>query len=330
MVIKEPQDVCEKLQSDIFPILPRTIVQILTYEINLDKLEEIRLRVLRPLMVVVENQDYFLGIKKFSKDIFDDTYIVTKEDINKTLQFISKSSIYAMEEELKNGFITLKGGHRVGITGKAILEKGSLKTLKNISGINIRVAREIKGVAKELMDFVIDDKERPYNTLIISPPKAGKTTLLRDMVRLLSNGIKGVNQGFNIGLVDERSEIACCYNGIPQNDIGIRTDVLDGCPKAQGMSMLLRTMSPEIIATDEVGKYEDIDAIAEAIKSGVSVITTAHGADLNDIKKRPIMKEMIENRFFDRYLILGFSQGVGTLEEVIDNDFKTIYSREGG
>lgn len=326
-------DMMKILEREIFPYIPCNITKVISL-LPVQKLiwlEELRLRLARPLMLVIKNKDFMVNLQtqpKLTQDMNSKVYIVTKDDILKTLQFISQSSVYALEEELKNGFITLRGGHRVGITGKTVIENSCIKTLTNISGINIRIAREVKSVADNVMPFLINKKDEGiYNTLIVSPPKAGKTTLLRDIIRQLSNGINNINlKGLNIGLVDERSEIACCYDGIPQNAVGIRTDILDGCPKAQGILMLLRTMSPDVIATDEIGRSEDVIALTEAINAGVSIITTAHGADLDDIRKRPTMKKMINNRFFKRYLILGFSNGVGTLEKVIDgDDFATVY-----
>lgn len=312
------------LEKDIFPYMPSNITRLLNLlpKNKLIWLEELRIRLARPMMLVIKDEDFMINLQgKFTQNVRDEVYIVTKEDISKILQFISQSSIYAIEEELKNGFITLRGGHRVGITGKAVIENGSIRTLTNISGLNIRIAREVKNVADKVLPFIINSRGGVYNTLIISPPKAGKTTLLRDIIRQLSDGIKKFGlKGLNIGLVDERSEVACCYNGIPQNDVGIRTDVLDGCPKAQGIIMLLRTMSPDVIATDEIGRQEDVVALTEAINAGVSIIATAHGASLEEVKKRPILEKLIKNRFFKRYLVLGFSKGVGTLERVIRGD----------
>jgi stage III sporulation protein AA len=246
-----------KIINEIFPILPFNIKRILKKIPGeyLLKMEEIRIRQARPLMVVVGNEDFLV-----SEDGDINTkegYVVTKEDVIKTLQLISQNSIYAVEDEIKNGYITVSGGHRVGLAGKALLEGNKIKTLKHISCFNIRIAREIQGVADTILPHIIDNNKRIYSTLIISPPKAGKTTLLRDIIRQLSYGVPryGV-KGFKIGLVDERSEIACCHEGVPQNDVGIRTDIIDSCPKELGIMMLLRSMSPEIIATDEIGNLK--------------------------------------------------------------------------
>ncbi|MGI6485774.1 MAG: stage III sporulation protein AA [Tepidanaerobacteraceae bacterium] len=321
-----------KIINEIFPILPFNIKRILKKIPGeyLLKMEEIRIRQARPLMVVVGNEDFLV-----SEDGDINTkegYVVTKEDVIKTLQLISQNSIYAVEDEIKNGYITVSGGHRVGLAGKALLEGNKIKTLKHISCFNIRIAREIQGVADTILPHIIDNNKRIYSTLIISPPKAGKTTLLRDIIRQLSYGVPryGV-KGFKIGLVDERSEIACCHEGVPQNDVGIRTDIIDSCPKELGIMMLLRSMSPEIIATDEIGKPEDAHAIEEALNAGVTIITTAHGSNLDEMERRPTLKRLIELNVFNRFLILGFTKGVGSLEKVISGeDFSVLYDLHKG
>jgi stage III sporulation protein AA len=322
------------LELEIFPFLYFPLRQVLQKVPigSLDFLEEIRLRQLKPLMLVIGSQDFMVthGGRLTSK--YDDVYIVSKEDMDKTFQLICQGSVYAVEDELKNGFITLPGGHRVGITGKVILEGSTVKTIKSVSAFNIRIAREVMGAADKVLPYIIDKRFGIYNTLILSPPKAGKTTLLRDLIRQLSSGVERLHvRGFKVGLVDERSEIACCHNGVPQNNVGLRTDVLDACPKAQGIMMLLRSMSPDIIATDEIGRIEDVKAIEEAVNAGVTIITTVHGTNLEEIKKRPTIHKLINSGFFKRYIILGFSSGVGSLEMVIDGEsFKTIYENKKG
>jgi len=325
------QNFLKKLEKHISPILPpaiRTAIFNLPPE-KLEKVEEIRLRRGRPLMVVEGGTDYMVTPDGSATEDLENAYIVSDSDAEKTFQLISQGSVYAWEDEIKNGFITLKGGHRVGIVGKVVLEAGKIKTIKHVAGFNIRIARQIIGAADEAMSFVINEKGEFLNTMIISPPKAGKTTLLRDLIRQLSCGNPEFGlKGFKVGVVDERSEIACCYEGVPQNDVGIRTDVLDGCPKAWGIMMLLRSMSPDIIATDEIGRQEDVEALEEAVNAGVKLLATAHGSDLDDLKRRPTIRRLIENQFFDRYLVLGLSKGIGTLEKVVDGrDFRIIYER---
>ncbi|MGB9814096.1 MAG: stage III sporulation protein AA [Thermovenabulum sp.] len=316
-------------EKDILPILPiniRGIMQKIKDE-KLAELEEIRLRTGKPLTLIFTENDFFVTFEGFLTQNPAIAYKVTEEDALRLLSLISQNSIYAVEEEIKNGYLTLKGGHRIGLVGKAVVENGKIKTLKHISGFNIRIAREVIGAADKVLPFIIDKDGQILNTLILSPPKAGKTTLLRDLIRQISNGNPKLNlRGFKVGVVDERSEIASCFEGIPQKDVGLRTDVLDACPKALGIMMLLRSMSPEIIATDEIGRPEDVTAIEEAINAGVKLIATAHGKDIEDVKKRPILREIVERGIFDRYVILGFTKGAGTLEKVLDENCELIFN----
>ncbi len=241
------------------------------------KLNEIRLRVNTPLSFILEGDELII------KDL-----IIGAEDIEQCIQFITNYSLYAYENQIGQGFVTLKGGHRAGITGQAILEGKNIVNQKNIAFINIRVAHEIVGCANEVVEYM---KESMENTLIIAPPGCGKTTLLRDLIRQLSEGCMG--RGYKIGLVDERSEIAACFEGIPQNNVGIRTDVLDQAPKSEGMMLLLRSMSPEIICVDELAGKADADAVKYIFGCGCKVIATVHGLSLEQVKRQPFIGDLI-------------------------------------
>ena len=186
--------------------------------------------------------------------------------------------------------------------GQAVMDNKSIKSVKHISFINIRIAHQIKGCANEVLPYIYND-ERVLHTLIISPPGGGKTTLLRDMVRCISDG-NGICKGMNVGVVDERSEIAACYMGVPQNDVGIRTDILDACPKAEGMLMMLRSMNPKVIAVDEIGGREDIDVISYVINSGCSILATVHGYSIDDIRTKPVLRKLVDEKAFERYIVL--------------------------
>lgn len=289
-------------------------------------LEEIRLRIDRPLTVYANNQERFLSADGNVVNSPNLAYIVTNEDCEKALQLISKSSIYAFENELRNGYITIKGGYRVGICGKCVLDGESVKTIVNISGLNYRIMRQCIGSSDEIMRYIVKYPDVVNNTLIISPPQCGKTTLIRDIARNISNGMPELNfHGEKVSIVDERSEIAACFKGIPQNDVGYRTDVLDLCPKHIGILMMIRSMSPKVIITDEIGKVEDIASIHEALNAGVSIITTVHGNDVEDVARKKYIDEMLNNREFDRYVILSRKLGAGTIEAILDRDFNTIF-----
>lgn len=307
------------LERDIYPVLTERVAGALirVTEGDIRDVEEIRLRAEKPLMIFKGGQDYFVGEDGRTSKFLNKALFVGKHDIEKTLQLMCDYSIYAIEDELKQGFLTLRGGHRVGIVGRGVIDEGRIRTIKNISGMNIRIAREVKGCGLNLARTLYSDGVK--HTLIASPPGCGKTTLLRDIIRLLSWGsLEDGIRGHKIGLVDERSEIAGCYLGVPQRDIGIRTDVLDACPKAQGMFMLLRSMSPEIIAVDEIGSLSDAEAIEDAINSGVKVIATAHGRDIDEVLKRPGIRNLMERKAFNKIVILSRKRGPGTIEQVIN------------
>lgn len=307
----------------IFSIKLRSIFMKLV--INYDKLQEIRLRINAPLLMIYENKEYFVTDDAKLVDNPSQAVLITKNEIRETMEYISNYSLYAFEEELKQGFITINGGHRIGIAGKTILEQDSVKGMKHISFINIRLAHQVKGCAAPVLPFLINNQSNGiYHTLIISPPRCGKTTLLRDLIRILSDGSKYL-PGMSVGVVDERSEIAACYMGMPQNEVGIRTDVLDCCPKAKGMMMLIRSMSPQIIAVDEIGSMEDLEAIDYVIGCGCKLIATVHGSSIEDIKSKPVLGELVERQLFERYVIMSNRKGIGHLEEIYDVFGKQLF-----
>lgn len=284
-----------------------------------EKAEEIRLRNGNPLTISCEGNDYFVSANGNLSSNISEAIIVKGEHIYSTFQLISNYSVYAYAEEIRKGYITIKGGHRVGIGGKIVYGSEGIETIKDISSLNIRIGREKIGISNYITPYLIDNNRLFYNTLIISPPQCGKTTLLRDIIRNLSNGNILLNQkGFKISIVDERSEIAGVYMGIPQNDIGIRTDVLDGCLKSDGIMMAIRSMSPDIIAVDEIGGKKDVEAINEALRAGIKLIATVHGSSLKEIIEKKSMEELFKEKIFDRFIILDRSKGVGTIKELID------------
>lgn len=268
-----------------------------------DHLQEIRLRVGMPVAVKLENREWMM----------QEAGKVTREDIRQLIESVSRHSLYAHEEELRQGFFTVQGGHRIGIAGKAVIEQGTIKTMKYISSVNIRMAHQIKGCAEPVIPYVMYHGQ-VYSTLILSPPGCGKTTLLRDLVRLLSE------KGMNVGVVDERSEIAACYQGIAQNDLGPRTDILDCCPKGAGMMMLIRTMSPQIVAVDEIGGEEDRKALEIVMKCGCQILATVHASSIEDVRQKPFFAELWNHRMFERYLVLKKGKMPGEICGIYDAD----------
>lgn len=279
-----------------------------------EKLYEIRLRVGRPLFLVYAGGERFLQIKR------GEPYFVTRQDLKETLEYVCGYSLYAYEDEIRQGYISVQGGHRVGVTGKVLLNGDRIRGMKYISCINVRLAHEIQGCADKVMPYIRTEKW-VANTLIISPPRCGKTTLLRDIIRQLSNGWANT-QGLTIGVVDERSELAGCYQGIPQNDLGMRTDVLDCCPKSEGMQMLVRSMSPDVVAVDELGCEEDFKAVDSVIHCGCKLIATAHGSCLEDVLDQPFFYKLMGEKVFERYIILDKNDQAGCLKAVLDENGK--------
>ncbi len=237
-------------------------------------------------------------------------YIVSKEDILNILLSISKNSIYSIQNDINNGFLTIKGGHRVGVTGEVVLEDDKIKNIKNISSMNIRIAREIKGAASKLINYVVNGNNI-NNTLIVSGPGCGKTTMLRDLIRQISN------IGRNVALIDERGELASMHEGKAMLDVGPRTDVMSFCPKHKGITLVTRSMGPDVIATDEIGNRKDIEAIKNAALTGVSLLFTMHGRNINDLKKNKEVNQIISEGYFDVIVFLSNRNGVGTIEKII-------------
>ena len=311
-------------QEEIAKLFPAHIRQaLLAAHFDMDQVYEIRLRVNAPLIVIYQGQEYFLTREgEFSREESQGCF-VRAEDLKETMEYVSSYSMYAFEEEIRQGFITIQGGHRVGIAGKTVLEGDRIKSVKYISYMNLRLSHQIKGCASPILPYIIKNG-RICHTLIISPPRCGKTTLLRDLIRQVSTG-SSYMPGVSVGVVDERSEIGGSYQGIPQNDLGIRTDVLDCCPKAEGMMMLIRSMSPEVVAVDELGDYEDIHAIESVIHCGCKLFATVHGSSVEDIKRKPLMQRLVRERIFERYIVLHHQDRAGRVKAIFDERGTSLF-----
>ena len=302
-------------QNQILNILSRNIKDVFVKEnIQFENLQEIRLRIGHPIIILYKGRELVLR------------QVVTEQAIQETLDYVSNYSLYAYENELRQGFITVEGGHRVGMAGQVIIENGRVKNLKQISSLNIRVSHEILHCADKLFPYITYNKQL-YHTMIISPPRCGKTTILRDLIRQISDGNKWV-KGCTVGVVDERSELAGCYQGIPQNHMGMRTDVLDGCPKADGMLMLIRSMSPQVVAVDEIGAPEDVQAIKYAMHCGCKMLATVHGESMEEIQKKPLFEQLLREQCFERYVVLCNKTTIGEIQSIHDKYGQQICSGE--
>ena len=262
-------------KSQILNILAKSVRRVVEEDIpDFDDLQEIRLRTGKPLIVIYRNREVVLPTERKQ-------HITTKEEIRETMEYISHYSLYAYENELRQGFLTVEGGHRVGVSGKVIVEKDKVKNIQHISSVNIRMSHEVIGCADG------------------------------------SNGNAYV-KGSSVGVVDERSELGGCYLGVAQNDLGIRTDILDCCPKAEGMIMLIRSMAPQVIAVDEIGTSEDIHAIEYAMQCGCKLIASVHGLDMQEASRKPVLGELIRRRMFERYVVLGNGKHPGKIRGIYD------------
>ena len=286
--------------------MPRYIAEEIVHLNCNNSITEIRIRSKNKIIVICGKNEFVLDLVASPKIILD------------ILLNVSKMSIYAIQTDLNNGFVVIRGGHRIGVCGEVVYENGKIKNIKNICSLNIRVAHQIFGCADTVMPQIIVNGIF-QNTLIVSPPGCGKTTLLRDIIRLLSNGIKTLGfSGKNVSLIDERGEIASCYEGVPTLDIGIRTDVMSNIDKSTGMSMVIRSMAPDIIATDEIGSSNDVLAIKAAILSGVKVIFTMHGDSLKSILENPNIKELLDMNIFSKIILLSSGKIPGIVEKIYD------------
>jgi len=285
--------------SEVLPYLPSSVAGLIE-KLNSNEwldIEEIRLRSGEPLTVGIWGESCFVtpagGITNYESD----AYTVSSEEVQTAFGRVCENSVYAHLEEIRQGFITIRGGHRVGICGKAVCDGKEIKTFREISSLNFRIAQQIIGIADGIIDKIIDG-ETIKSTLLIAPPQMGKTTLLRDIIRQISD------RGFKCGVTDDRGELAAMYGGVPCNDIGAQTDVIDGAPKAEAIELLLRTMSPKVIAGDEIVSDEDVAALRIAAGTGVKIIATTHGSSAEEVLSRRVLKPMFEDKIFDSAIVI--------------------------
>ncbi|HEY8419900.1 MAG TPA: stage III sporulation protein AA [Clostridia bacterium] len=298
--------------------LPEFLVDILKNKLNYDYVYEIRIRSQLPICVNYGGKYYFLNPEGIG-GINDGSIITDKKMLEAIIYRAAEYSMYAVTNQLQQSFITVSGGIRIGICGELVIEDQKIVSVKNFTSLIIRIPHEVYDCALTAYNFIAQDEL--YNTLIISPPGCGKTTFLRDIARLLSQG----DSIRNTLIIDERYEIASCYNGMPQLNVGEFTDVISNCTKRYGFEQGIRAMRPDVIITDELANQSDIDAVKYATSCGVKIIASAHAFDLNDLFNKPGFEDIIRNKLFERFVVLSNRRGPGTYEGVYDYHFNNIY-----
>lgn len=299
------ENIFERLPDDLarsFRGLPERIM---------DGLEEIRFRVNRPVIAYSGGREYEISRRNEP--------VVTQREMEKIFSLLMDHSNYAYQDEIKSGYITLDGGHRIGLCGRVVMDKGHVVSIRDISSINIRRGCEYKGISDGIIPYMTDGAGRIRSTVIVSPPKCGKTTVLRDIVRNVSL------MGNRVGVCDERSEIAGCSHGVPGFDLGPRTDVMDGCPKDIGISMLIRSMSPDVIAVDELGSAGDAQAVEHAAAAGISIIATMHGRSYEDAV-RSAVGGFIKSGLISRIVLLTSEPLPGTVKDILNASNMSLIS----
>ncbi|MFB5662010.1 stage III sporulation protein AA [Alteribacillus sp. HJP-4] len=283
--------------EEVYSILSEPVRSLVTESPESGKIEEIRLRIHAPLELITS------GGVVYPLDRAGRMHEVSEKDIEYTFYQLSEFSLYAIQDKLREGYVTTKGGHRVGVSGQVVKDGSGVLTVKHISSLNIRVAKDTSVVPLSFLRRLFINEY--CSVLVIGPPQSGKTTFIRELAKHISSGtISEFLPSKKVGVIDERSEIAASYRGIPSFNVGPRTDVLDNCPKAEGIMMSIRSMSPEFIIVDEIGRAEDAKAIMDAVLAGVHVICTAHGRTLEVVRKRPALQELFLQDIFQKFIIL--------------------------
>lgn len=311
------------IRNQIIPLFTGKLRRALeTMPQEYDHLQEIRIRRNYPVILRRIGEEFFLTEEGELTKEEKMGIVAEQKDIQSVLETACGYSGYAFEEEISRGYLTIQGGHRIGLVGRAVMKDQTIRTLKYVSALNLRIAHPVEGCAVRWKSYFYL-KDKPCHVLIVSPPGCGKTTLLRDAIRMYSDGKEGFPP-VTVGVVDERSEIGGMYRGNPVHCLGMRTDVLDGCPKSLGMEMLLRSMSPDVLAVDEIG-VGDVSSIENALRSGCKLLATLHGERIEDFLEKPGFSALVKERVFDRYLFLGQGRYPGQIHRIYNQDYEMIW-----
>ena len=295
-------------------ILPNDIYNIIASKVNINSVNEIRMRADKPIVLSIGAQRIFLGTNGITTNL-KEAIICTRIMVEDIIFRASECSIYSVNEQIKRGFIVMKGGVRLGIGGDIVEESGKIKTMTNYTSVNIRIPHEIRNCSLSCFNHLISEKGI-YNTLIVSPPGAGKTTFLRDFVRQLSER----NYAFNVLILDERGEIDIGKEGC----VGNFTDKISFARKSVGFENGIRALSPNLIITDELGQKEDVDAVLYAVNSGVSIFASVHSDSIESLEQKPNFEKILEHKIFKRFVLLSMRNGPGTIEGIYDENFARI------
>lgn len=276
--------------------------------------QEIRLRAGAPIAVTCPGQNWFLGRGSELHNLPQNSYLVTPADIADSVVTMCSHSVHTHQNEIKSGFISLKGGHRAGVCGTAVLSGGEISAIRDITSINLRIAREVRGAADPLIERIF--RSRICGVLIAGAPSTGKTTILRDLARQLSSGRAG--RYYRVAVVDERCELGAVYEGVAQNNLGPCCDILSGYPKGEGILAAVRTLSPQVIICDEIGAGAEVDGILDGLNCGVKVIATAHADSVGELLGRVQIRRLLELGAFERVVMLGGEGQPGRIEDILE------------
>lgn len=276
--------------------------------------QEIRLRTGAPVAITCPGQNWFLGRGSELHNVPQSAYIVTPADIADSIVTMCSHSVHTHQHEMKNGFISLRGGHRAGICGTAVISGGEITAIRDITSINLRIAREVRGAADPLIERIF--RQRVCGVLIAGAPSTGKTTILRDLARQLAGGKAG--RFYRVAVVDERCELGAVYEGVAQNNLGPCCDILSGYPKGEGILTAVRTLSPQVVICDEIGAGAEVDSILDGLNCGVKVVATAHADSVGELMRRTQIRRLLENGAFERIVMLGGEGQPGRIQDILE------------